>query len=100
MKGNRSFPLRLKPEMQVALKAGVYRSSTIWHRRLGHLNLGSLKQLREHNMVLGLPDLEMTNEICEGCALGKHCRDAFPNEASWRASLPLELIHSDICGPM
>ncbi|CAN6725644.1 unnamed protein product [Malus baccata var. baccata] len=99
-KGNTSFPLRPKPEMQVAMKAGVYQSSTIWHRRLGHLNLGSLKQLKEHDMVLGLPDLEMTNEICEGCALGKHCRDAFPKEASWRASLPLELIHSDICGPM
>ncbi|KAM2893261.1 hypothetical protein FF1_008638 [Malus domestica] len=100
MKGNKSFPLRLKPEMQVALKASVYQSSTIWHKRLGHLHLGSLKQLKEHDLVLGLPDLEMTIEICEGCALGKHCRDAFPNEPSWRASLPLELIHSDICGPM
>ncbi|KAM1578272.1 hypothetical protein ACFX1Z_039846 [Malus domestica] len=100
MKGNRSFPLRLIPEMQVALKTSVFQSSKIWHRRLGHLNLSSLKQLKEHDMVLGLPDLEMTNEICEGCAFGKHCRDAFPKEASWRATQPLELIHSDICGPM
>ncbi|KAM1739403.1 hypothetical protein ACFX11_015127 [Malus domestica] len=100
MKGNRSFPLRLKPDMQVALKANVCQSSTLWHRRLGHLNLNSLKQLKEHDMVLGLPELTMIDEICKGCVFGKHCRDAFPKEASWKATLPLELIHSDVCGPM
>ncbi|CAN6712862.1 unnamed protein product [Malus baccata var. baccata] len=34
MKGNRSFPLRLIPEMQVALKTSVFQSSKIWHRRM------------------------------------------------------------------
>ncbi|CAN6570976.1 unnamed protein product [Malus baccata var. baccata] len=52
MKGNRSFPLKLQPKMQIALKASVCQSSTIWYRKLGHLNLGSLKKLKEHDMVI------------------------------------------------
>ena len=43
MRGNRSFPLKLRPDMQIALKVTVCQSSIIWHRRLGHLNSGSLE---------------------------------------------------------
>ncbi|CAN6693412.1 unnamed protein product [Malus baccata var. baccata] len=82
MKGNRSFPMKLQSGMQMALKANMCQSSTLWHRRLGHLNLKSLKQLKEHDMVLGLPELKMTDEICKRCVFGKHCRDAFLKEAS------------------
>ena len=32
--------------------------------------------------------------------LGKHHRNSFPVGRSWRASHPLELVHSDLCGPM
>ena len=42
----------------------------------------------------------MHNQICEGCALGKHHRHSFPEGKAWRATKPFELIHSDLCGPM
>ncbi|KAM1219743.1 hypothetical protein ACFX2G_047776 [Malus domestica] len=100
MKGNKSFPLKLQPKMQIALKDGVCQSSMIWHKRLGHLNMGSLRQLKVQDMLLGLPEFKVIDEICEGCALRKHCKDAFPKKASWRASLTLELVHLDISGPM
>ncbi|PNX62933.1 retrovirus-related Pol polyprotein from transposon TNT 1-94, partial [Trifolium pratense] len=32
--------------------------------------------------------------------ISKHHRDSIPKTASWRASNKLELIHSDICGPI
>lgn len=51
-------------------------------------------------MVHGLPHLEKIDGVCEGCRLGKQHRDWFPKEQAWRASYPLELVHTDLCGPM
>ncbi|CAL8092091.1 unnamed protein product [Prunus armeniaca] len=99
MKGNRSFPLKLHTTLQVALRANV-ESSLIWHRRMGHLNFTNLKLLQDQGMVLGLPEIKPVNEVCEGCTFGKHCRDSFPKETTSRATIPLELVHTDVCGPM
>ncbi|CAN6560685.1 unnamed protein product [Malus baccata var. baccata] len=100
IKGNRSFPLKLQPRIQIVMRVNVGQVAEIWHRRLGHLNMNALMQLQECDMVTRLPELKMNTTMCEGCALGKHSRDAFPKETKWKATLPLELIHTDICGPM
>ena len=51
-------------------------------------------------MVRGLPKIDQVEEVCEACQLGKQHRDPFPQQASWRAKRPLELVHSDLCGNM
>lgn len=51
-------------------------------------------------MVTGLPKFPANKERCESCILSKHSRDPFPKELETRAKGKLELIHSDICGPM
>lgn len=51
-------------------------------------------------MVLGLPEIQDSDVVCQGCVLGKNHRESFPQESKWRAKEPLELIHSDVCGPM
>ena len=51
-------------------------------------------------MVRGMPNIDRQDQVCEGCALGKHHRDSFPIGKAWRASSPLQLVHSDLCGPM
>lgn len=51
-------------------------------------------------MVFELPEIKNMNEVCEGCILGKHCRDSFPRESTNRALTPLELVHIDVCEPM
>ena len=86
--------------MHIAFKASVCHSTTMWHRRLGHLNMSNLKLIQEQEMVVGLPEIKAVKRVREGCVLGKQCRKAFPREATTRTSIPLELIHSDICGPM
>jgi transposase InsO family protein len=40
------------------------------------------------------------NEVCEGCVFGKQHRDNFEIGKAWRAAKPLELIHTNVCGPM
>ncbi|CAL8115629.1 unnamed protein product [Prunus armeniaca] len=37
---------------------------------------------------------------CEGCVPGKQHREPFDKEKAWRANYPLELVHTDLCGPM
>ncbi|KAL9413504.1 hypothetical protein AB3S75_042066 [Citrus x aurantiifolia] len=49
-------------------------------------------------MVIGLPDVRRCEKVCEGCIYGKMHRLPFPKN-SWRAKVPLELVHADICGP-
>lgn len=56
--------------------------------------------LSKKKMVKGLPPIYHTDQLCEGCLLGKHSRKSFPKEASTRAKKPLELVHADVCGPI
>jgi hypothetical protein len=77
MAPNRSFPLTFKYAKDMALKASLLDESWLWHRRFGHLNFQSLKLLHQKNMVQGLPIISEKNEVCEGCALGKHHRQPF-----------------------
>ena len=43
---------------------------------------------------------KFVDEHCEGCALGKHTRYPFPKNGSNKTKEVLELVHSDVCGPM
>ncbi|KAH9735937.1 hypothetical protein KPL71_017913 [Citrus sinensis] len=73
--------------------------SWTWHLRYGHLNFGGLELLFKKNMVKGLPYINHPDKLCEGCLLGKQFRKSFPKESNSRAQKPLELIHTDVCGP-
>jgi transposase InsO family protein len=100
MTSNRSFPLSFNYEKNVSMMAREENDSCLWHRRLGHLNYESLKLLYQKKMVYGLPRIEEKAGVCEGCVLGKHHRQPFPKEGAWRAKQALELVHTDVCGPM
>jgi len=100
MTRNRMFPLRFD-EHNINLANMAYEdSSCLWHLRYGHLNFQSSKFPTSHALVSGLPKVEEHKEVCEGCAKGKHARERFPKGSAWRAHHPLQLVHSDICGPM
>ena len=72
--------------------------SKLWHERFSHLNYRSLQQLCKDNMVTGLPMVSCKDGVCSSCVLRKHHRDN--KHASWHASVPLELMHNDLCGPL
>ena len=38
--------------------------------------------------------------FCEGCLAGKMCRKPFPAVGEIRSTRRLQLVHSDVCGPM
>ena len=74
------------------------------HARLGHLNPQAIQLMHDKRMAHGvtMPTEGSPDDLkqCVGCAVGKAHRLPFPAQASNRAARPLELIHSDICGPI
>ncbi|KAG6466920.1 hypothetical protein ZIOFF_075291 [Zingiber officinale] len=75
-------------------------NSSLWHARLGHLNMTKLKVMIQRKLVDGLPDLSKVEDekICKGCQFGKAHRLPFKSSNS-RCTTPLERIHSDLMGP-
>lgn len=73
----------------------------LWHACFGHLNFNRFLYLQKHNMVVGLPTLgSIEKHACEGCILGKmHCA-SFPKDGSVHATQKLQLVHTDVCGPV
>jgi hypothetical protein len=74
-------------------------SRMLWHERLGHLNMASLKELDAMVDGMNLREVPL-HHICEGCVKGKHQRTSFPKDGATRASQLLDIVHTDVCGPM
>ena len=65
---------------------------------MAHLHHGALRHLRQ--AVIGVPQVqEEKHNHCKGCALGKNIRKPFP-QSEHKSKEPLDLVHSDVCGPM
>jgi hypothetical protein len=76
----------------------VTSSNELWHIILGHLHYKALPD--PQNMVCVMPSISLSkNEICKGCMLGKNINKTFPSSDN-RAQGILDLVHSDVCGPM
>lgn len=99
MKKNRNFPIQWRYEKDTAMKTQV-DDSWLWHQRFGHFNFYGLNLLHQKNMMRDLPSITMQDGVCEGCMLGKQRRQPFPSGKAWRAKTMLELVHTDVCGPM
>lgn len=79
------------------LKTSHKNETLLWHYCLDHINEKRIKKLQEFNL-LGLLDCKAI-ETCESCLIGKMTKAPFKKKGI-RAKDLLELIHSDVCGPM
>lgn len=76
-------------------------SANLWHKRLGHLNVNDMNVLK-NGASTGVSFQLNTNQLqdCIACLEGKMSAKSYPVGEAKRATQPLELIHSDVCGPM
>jgi hypothetical protein len=89
---------KLKCQSNVAFTQSTESSCELWHRRLTHINYKALPYVSK--VVTGFPELKVDHEaVCKGRAQGKNIKNHFTKRDS-KAKEILELIHSDICGPM
>jgi hypothetical protein len=51
-------------------------------------------------MITGVPRLPHIKHICENCVMGKHHRDRFPKRSTTITTRPLQVVHTDLCGPI
>ena len=72
----------------------------LWHSRLGHLSFHKLKEMSRKKILDGLPTFNVPNKLCTSYSAGKHHRTPFPQSSTFRTIEPLELIHTDIYGPI
>ena len=66
----------------------------LWHRIFSHLHYKSL--LIVSKMVTCIPE---PDSVCKGSTQGKNVKNYFPNSDN-RAKGVLDIVHSDVCGPM
>jgi transposase InsO family protein len=95
----RMFKLNLQRIEEKCLKINKEDEAWLWHMRFGHLGYSGLRDLVKKQSVEGLPNLDFDNKFCEGCVIGKQTRRQF-GKSKYSATRPLELIHTDICGPI
>jgi len=73
-------------------------SSDLWHKRLSHISEKGLNCLVKKNLLSGLKEAKLENYA--HCFAGKQHKVSFKSHPPSRKSELLELVHSDLCGPM
>nr|GEW08993.1 retrovirus-related Pol polyprotein from transposon TNT 1-94 [Tanacetum cinerariifolium] len=73
----------------------------LWHRRLSHLNFGTLNKLAKDGLARGIPRHKFQKDhLCLACALGKIKKSSQQPKAKDTNQEKLYLLHMDLCGPM
>lgn len=72
----------------------------IWHNRLGHLSHDNIKKLENIVKGLNVDKVNVKNDPCKICMESKICRLPFSKKTGRVTKRPLELIHTDVCGPI
>lgn len=67
---------------------------------MGHLNTPSLVYLSNKNLATSILNLSTSTGMCEACQIGKQHKKKSPKVSQTQANEVLEVIHSDLCGPL
>jgi hypothetical protein len=89
---------KLKGHSNATLTHSSESPNELSHRRLAHINYKALPYVSK--AVIGLPDFNVDHEgVCKGRAQGNNINNPF-SKSNNKAEGVLQLIHSDVCGPM
>ncbi|GJY04093.1 retrovirus-related pol polyprotein from transposon TNT 1-94, partial [Tanacetum coccineum] len=81
-------------------KASKHKS-WLWHRRLNHLNFGTINDLARKDLVRGLPRLKFEKDhLCSACQLGKSKKHTHTPKTENTNLEVLNTLHRDLCVPM
>ena len=72
----------------------------LWYERFGHLNYASLQHCANAQRVQGLPTFPTIRSVCGDCIAGRQHRERFSKISLHRTNEVLQVIHSDVVGPI
>ena len=78
-------------------KVGNDSATYLWHCRFGHIGAKRMKKLHADRLLKSLDYKSF--DTCEPCLMGKMTKTPFFGTME-RATDLLEIIHTDVCGPM
>ena len=70
----------------------------LWHKRLAHMSEKGLTVLAKKNLLSGMKTAPLKK--CTHCLAGKQNRISFQSSPPSRKSNVLDMVYSDVCGPM
>ncbi|KAI3735987.1 hypothetical protein L6452_15516 [Arctium lappa] len=74
--------------------------SSLWHRRMCHMNLKTMNKLVKNNLVRGLPSKVFScDDHCVACLKGKQHKTSHKTKELNTISSCLQLLHMDLFGP-
>ena len=79
------------------LKTSHSNKGYLWHLRLGHINQDRIQRLVKDGPLSELKEVHLPQ--CESCLEGKMTKRSFGAKGN-RAEELLEIVHTDVCGPM
>jgi len=85
--------------MFIAERVPIMKDYDDLHRCLGHIGVTKIKGAIRDNPALGGSGGQIKLSPCDVCAQAKQRRAPIGDGPIKRASKPMELIHSDVCGP-
>lgn len=74
--------------------------SMLWHAWLGHISESKSRFLLKEGVYRHEAPKISELKFCEPCALGKIKQAQYAKESTFRATQLLELVHTDLCGPV
>ncbi|GJY69084.1 retrovirus-related pol polyprotein from transposon TNT 1-94, partial [Tanacetum coccineum] len=108
IKGSRSSNLytisvedMMKSSPILLLSKASKNKSWLWHRRLNHLNFGTINDLARNDLARGLPRLKFEKDhLFFACQLGKSKKHTHKPKTENTNLEVLNTFHMDLCGPM
>ncbi|UYV81595.1 hypothetical protein LAZ67_20001645 [Cordylochernes scorpioides] len=71
-----------------------------WHQRLCHIDSNAIEKMAREELVIGLEISSRDKGLCDDYCIAKSTKASHKNLGNIRSKRTLELIHTDICGPM
>ncbi|KAJ9536411.1 hypothetical protein OSB04_un000403 [Centaurea solstitialis] len=89
-----------KSSLNCLLSKASLSESSLWHRRMCHMNFKNMNKLVKGNLVRGLPAKEFScDDHCVSCLKSKQHKSTHKSKEVNTISAPLQLLHMDLFGP-
>lgn len=95
--------MNIAGELSMMVNSGCHNKDYLptWHRRLGHRNPDALEEIKRKKLVYEMYVRDCGVRVpCECCIKAKMARPSFPQVAEKTSKEVLDIVHSDVCGPM